>query len=174
MKYKVIAFMGKSGAGKDYLSRLLAEACPNMHEIVSYTTRPPRSGEVDGVSYHFVSEKDFFEKKLLEHTKFRDWYYGTALEDLQEDTYNIGVFNPAGVRNLAANPNIELTCFLVRAPDKVRLMRQLQREANPDIKEIIRRYEADEKDFESIEEELRPIIIDSPIDDLHKILGHLL
>ena len=62
MKYKVIALVGKAGAGKD---SLLDEVLTgnlgkyDLHEIVSYTTREPRQGEIDGFSYHFVDKYTF-------------------------------------------------------------------------------------------------------------------
>lgn len=55
MKYKVIALVGKAGAGKDsLLNEVLTGSIGNydLHEIVSYTTRDPRQGEIDGLSYH--------------------------------------------------------------------------------------------------------------------------
>ena len=44
-----------SGAGKTSLTRALLEREPNLELSVSYTSRPPRPNEIDGVHYHFVS-----------------------------------------------------------------------------------------------------------------------
>ena len=81
-KYDVIALIGEAGAGKDYLYRILVDSYPEVNGLVSYTTRPPREGEVNGVNYHFVSreefEKQIDEGKMLEYTEFRGWYYGTS------------------------------------------------------------------------------------------------
>ena len=54
-------FIGKSAAGKDYLYHEFLNSHPDVKEVVSYTTRPPRPGEVDGVDYHFVSEREVLE-----------------------------------------------------------------------------------------------------------------
>lgn len=43
--YKIIALMGKSGAGKDTLMQKLLSLYPNFHEIISCTSRPIREGE---------------------------------------------------------------------------------------------------------------------------------
>ena len=85
---------------------------------------------------------------MLEATVFRDWCYGTSLDSLNLDGINVGVFNVDGIDILYDNPHIDLYVVLVEAPAKVRLIRSLNREENPDVDEIIRRYLADEKDFE--------------------------
>ena len=62
MKYKVIALVGKAGAGKNcLLNEVLSLNIGkyDLHEIVSYTTREPRQGETDGVNYHFVDKYTF-------------------------------------------------------------------------------------------------------------------
>lgn len=58
-KYKIIALVGRAGAGKDALLEevLSGTIGPyDFHEIVSYTTRDSRQGEIDGFSYHFVDK----------------------------------------------------------------------------------------------------------------------
>ena len=59
-----IVLSGPSGVGKDTLLQRLFERDSLLHYSVSYTTRPPREGEVDGVSYVFVSEQTFWELAL--------------------------------------------------------------------------------------------------------------
>lgn len=147
----IVALAGKAGAGKDTILRYL---CDNydVHEIVSCTTRPPREGEVDGVNYHFLTDEEFAEKVLnfdmLEATEFNNWFYGTDIASLSQDKINIGVFNPAGIDALLENPGIQVIPILVEARDKTRLLRQLNREESPNVKEIIRRYGADVEDFD--------------------------
>lgn len=56
-KYKIVAIMGKAGAGKDTLLRECLALDPNkLHEIISCTTRPPREGEREGVNYYYLTE----------------------------------------------------------------------------------------------------------------------
>ena len=147
-KIKVFAFVGKSGAGKDYCAKkLVADYSDTMHFIVSSTTRPKRDYEVEGVDYHFLTEKEFAASRFLESTNFNNWHYGTRYEDLDPDRINVGVFNPTGLKSLSAQDDIELTIVYVQASDKTRLLRQLNREANPNVKEIVRRFSTDEADF---------------------------
>lgn len=76
-----------SGAGKTSLTRALLERDPSILLSVSYTTRPPRSGEVDGVAYHFVTPEHFRKLKdsgeFLEHAQVHGNWYATSATWLQ-------------------------------------------------------------------------------------------
>lgn len=158
-KIKILALIGESSAGKDTIQRWLVENLPNAHGIVSYTSRPPRDYEVDGVDYHFVSTGRFMqlfcEDKILESSVFNNWFYGTGIDDLEEDKINIGVFNPEGISNLYLKRitlhDIEILPVWIKVDDKTRLLRSLKREKNPDCEEICRRFLTDKKDFEEFE-----------------------
>src|ERR1700742_4063893 len=71
-----------SGAGKTSLTRALLEREPGMVLSVSYTSRPPRPNEVDGVHYHFVSRGVFEEmikrEEFFEHAVVHGDLKGTA------------------------------------------------------------------------------------------------
>ena len=82
---------GPSGSGKTTLlenalmDRKLSKV---LVRSVSYTTRPKRSGEVDGKDYFFISEDDFRsnrrQKKILEWTRYLDYYYATPREFVEK------------------------------------------------------------------------------------------
>ncbi len=80
-----------SGAGKTSISMAALQSCKNgIKKVVTYTSRPPRPGEIDGVDYHFISI-DEFKKRLengffLETNKYSGNYYGsptTILDDIK-------------------------------------------------------------------------------------------
>lgn len=77
-----------SGAGKTTLSRMLQEEFPNLGFSVSYTTRPPRPGEKDGVDYHFIDDPAFDrmveEKRFVEWANIHGYRYGTAFEAIDQ------------------------------------------------------------------------------------------
>lgn len=153
---EIIALFGKAGAGKDYALRHAVTEHPGFYnEIISCTTRPPREGEQYGINYYFLTEEEFLKDiangNMLEYTKFRGWYYGTRKNELSRDKINVGVFNPTGVRSLLKNPELKVRPAYVQARPSTRLLRQLNREKNPDASEIVRRWGADEDDFANIE-----------------------
>ena len=71
-----------SGGGKTSLVKALLEREPGMRLSVSYTTRPPRPGEQDGVDYYFVDEARFMALKdageFLEHAYVHGNWYATS------------------------------------------------------------------------------------------------
>lgn len=152
-KYKILAIMGKAGAGKDTLCRLLLKQPEflNAQLIVSCTTRPIRENETDGIDYHFLTTEQFTNQvlsgEMLEATVFNSWCYGTSKNNLSHDKLNIGVFNPEGIGILRESKDVDLKVIYIEANDKDRLLRQLNREVNPDCHEIVRRFGADENDF---------------------------
>lgn len=163
--------MGKAGSGKDTILTTLTHQYPNEYnEIVSCTTRPPREREIDGVNYHFLTLDEFHRKEMdgdmLETTEFNSWHYGTALSSLLVDKVNIGVFNPAGVRSLLQNRIIDLTVYYIWTNDKERLIRQLSREQEPDVHEIVRRFAADETDFSDLDDIPYQLIVNQERDDV--------
>lgn len=78
---RLVVLTGPSGVGKGTLVRALLARHPELYVSVSATTRAPRPGEIDGVSYHFVS-RHIFERMiangdLLEWAEFAGNLYGT-------------------------------------------------------------------------------------------------
>ncbi|MFZ2323295.1 MAG: guanylate kinase [Ignavibacteriaceae bacterium] len=78
---KIIAVSSPSGGGKTSIVKRILKDFPEIVFSVSATTRPKRPGEVNGVEYYFISEKEF-EKKIadgefIEWERFYDYYYGT-------------------------------------------------------------------------------------------------
>lgn len=88
----IMIISAPSGAGKTTLCRELRTRFPAMRESVSYTTRAPRSGEVDGEDYCFVSPEQF--QAMVAEEAFAEWaevhgnLYGTALKTLEEARKN--------------------------------------------------------------------------------------
>src|SRR5689334_22561777 len=71
-----------SGTGKTTLVKALVDATPKITVSISYTTRPKRPNEMDGINYHFV-DKTEFERMIahgdfLEHATIFEHFYGTS------------------------------------------------------------------------------------------------
>lgn len=152
-KYKIIAVMGQAGAGKDSFVNAIIKGnyLPSAKPIISCTTRPIRENEQDGVNYHYLTNEEFAEQivngEMIEATVFNNWCYGTSTKNLDKNAINLGVFNPEGVEILRGYDNIDLIVIYIVTDDKVRLLRQLNREEHPDCNEIVRRFGTDKQDF---------------------------
>ena len=84
----LLVLSGSSGVGKStIISQVLAQR-PDLYFSVSFTTRPPREGEVDGVNYYFVSREEF--QRRIDRGEFLEWaefvgnFYGTSMEVIRE------------------------------------------------------------------------------------------
>lgn len=168
-KYKIIALFGEAGSGKDYIQKKIMETDfgkENLSEIISCTTRPPREGEIDGVHYHFIPTAAEFLSvenlcKWIEMSLFNNWWYGTSIDHLNKNKINIGVFNIDGINQILENEDIDCLPIKIICYDKIRLIRQLTRERNPDCMEICRRFQTDHKDFSSISFEYKGVLNDT-------------
>lgn len=164
-KYKIVALFGEAGSGKDYIQKEIMKTDfgkKNLSEIISCTTRPPREGEIDGVHYYFKSKQsDFFSVPLIECTCFRNWWYGTSTDNLNKNKINIGVFNINGIKQILENKDIDCLPIRIICYDKIRLLRQLTREHNPNCMEICRRFQTDYKDFLDIPFEYKGVLNDT-------------
>ena len=85
---RLVVISGPSGVGKDTVLHSLFELEPQLRYSVSYTTRAPRPGEVEGTSYSFVDEPTFLA--MVERGEFLEWarvhgnLYGTSLARVRE------------------------------------------------------------------------------------------
>lgn len=162
MSHKIFIVMGKSASGKDTIYKeLAADKDLNLKQVVTYTTRPIREGEKEGVEYHFVTEQELErltkEEKVMEHrcyhTVYGDWHYFTV-EDEQIDLKNndyvlIGTLE--SYRQIVDYYGSDIICpIYIEVENGMRLERALQRERKqpqPKYEEMCRRFLADEKDF---------------------------
>jgi guanylate kinase len=143
---RLVVISGPSGVGKDTVLRELFRIAPSMHYSVSYTTRAPRAGEVDGVSYTFVDEDTF--RRLADHGEFLEWanvhgnLYGTSLQRVREAlardediVLKIDVQGAAQVRQKAPEA---LLIFLL-PPSEEALQRRLTERGTDDPASVERR-----------------------------------
>ena len=130
----VIVISGPSGSGKGTVVEQLRKIYPNAGVSISATTRQKRTGEVDGVHYHYKSREEF-EKliesgEVLEHTTYNGNYYGTLRSEAEKIVNSgrdlileIEVDGAGQIKKLLGD---ECTAVMLIAPDHKELERRLR------------------------------------------------
>lgn len=159
---KIYYMMGKSSTGKDTLyKRIFSDESLQLKTLVSYTTRPIRDGETDGVEYFFCDEAKVAEfaatGKIIERRDYNTihgiWTYFTADDgqiDLENQDYLvIGTLESYQKIREYYGRDVVVPIY-IEVEDGERLQRALDRErtqAEPKYEEMCRRFLADAKDF---------------------------
>ena len=143
-----IILVGKAASGKDHMRKILEGR--GFVYGTSYTTRPPRDGEIDGEDYYFITKQDFesmeIAKKWYEYVPFNGWMYGTTKKQFLE-TCNLFVMTPKGIEHIDPAERKNCTIIYLDIDLETRKKRLLERGDMND--KIDRRIEADEKDFKN-------------------------
>ncbi len=142
-----------SGAGKSTLARGLLASDDNLSMSVSATTRPPRSREVEGVDYRFISSDEFGimlnRGDFLEHAKVFDNYYGTPRQPVEEalDAGRDVLFDIdwQGAQQLTEAGGEDLVKVFILPPSKQELESRLRKRAS-DAAEVVARRMAKAND----------------------------
>lgn len=154
----MLVLIGESAAGKSSVAKYLVNNL-GFNNIVIYTTREPRKGEVDGVDYHFISEKHFNTMKerglFAETANYNGWYYGSVKKDYISSQTKVAVLTPHGIRQIKKN-GIGAYIVYIKVSRRDRLIKILQRGDN--IEEAYRRNLSDVGQFDGIEDEVNLIV----------------
>lgn len=160
---KLFCIMGKSASGKDTIfKKLTQDENLDLKRVVSYTTRPMREGEQEGVEYHFVTaqrlEELQKEGKVIECRDYSTvhgiWSYFTVDDgqvnfSLNQDSIIIGTLESyQKIRTYFGKANV--IPLYINVEDGLRLERALERERQqeePRYAEMCRRFLADAQDF---------------------------
>ena len=142
----LVVVSAPSGAGKTTLCTEVRSLIPDLTYSVSYTTRAPRPGEVDGKDFHFVSVAAF--KAMVERNEFAEWaivhdnYYGTAAQPLEQAlTAGLDILldiDTQGARQLRTRYPEAISVFIV-APSLALLEQRLRERQSDAPQEIARR-----------------------------------
>jgi guanylate kinase len=149
MSGKCIVLSGPSGVGKDTVLHELFTRDPRLRYSISYTTRPPRPGEVDGVSYTFVDEETFRHLEqageFLETAIVHGNRYGTSRRRVEamlargeHVILKIDVQGAAAVRD-----RLPEAIFIFLLPPSIEVLRQRLRERGTDDADALARRDAD-------------------------------
>jgi guanylate kinase len=159
--------------GKGTLIRGLLERVPGLQLAVSATTRPPRSGEVDGRDYHFLSPADFDRRvrngEFVEHAEYAGNRYGTLRSELDRPARGIVLeIDVQGARQVAQTLP-EAARIFVEPPSFDDLRRRLAGRGSDSPDEIERRLAAASAELAAREEFPYHVVND----DLERAVGEL-
>ncbi len=170
-----------SGAGKTSLCRAITDSMENLTHSISYATRKPRPGELDGRDYNFVSEERF--QQMVQAGDFAEWaevhsnLYGTSrrvLDDMIAKSVDIILdIDTQGARQIKAKYATAVFIFIM--PPSLEILEERLRNRKSDHEEEIRKrmrrareeirdfemydYIVVNRDFDRALTELRSIVI---------------
>ena len=157
MADRIFCLVGKSCSGKDTLYAGILERCPELLPVIPHTTRPRRTGEVEGQHYCFVTGEQLRQyeargqviEKREYHTVQGLWTYFTLRFPLEQDRLLITTLEGTKALMDAYGPQAVRVVYLY-TDDRTRLLRCMEREERqerPDYAELCRRFLADQSDF---------------------------
>ena len=150
----LIILSSPSGVGKTTLTKKIQQKHQSFKISVSHTTRLPRSNEVNGVDYHFVTNKKFEElikqKKFYEYAKIFENYYGTLKKNV-DDTIKTNdiIFDIdwQGTKKLSKYKNLKLIKIFLTTDNKDELKKRLIKRNQNSNKELEQRLNAFDEDI---------------------------
>ncbi len=166
----IITISGPSGTGKTTIANKIIEVT-KIKQTVSCTTRTKREGEVNGVDYHFISNKEFEDRikkyEFIEFALVHGNLYGTLIKELNHENV-IVVLDVEGVKKIKDNvKHDKIISFYIIAPDidtiRVRLGNRYK---NINNKEYLNR-------LKNIQEELRSGLLNNNIFDFQVTNGDI-
>ena len=176
----MVIIMGKTSCGKDtVVNELITKH--GFRKLVTYTTRPMRDGEVQDITYHFITEddfkqkirEDFFAEYKSYDTEFGIWYYGVALEDVENaDDKTVIILTPDGYRDVIKKVKNKPKSIYIYANNSTIKERLINRGDDP--KEAQRRLEHDSIDFKGVETEVDKIVYNNKGSNINDVVNKIL
>ena len=150
----MVVLSSPSGAGKTTISKLILQKFKSFKLSVSLTTRPPRSNEVEGIDYYFTSKKKFEElineKKLYEHAKIFDHFYGTLKKEVDQSILKNDIIfdiDWQGTKQLTEYTNLKLIKIFLITQNKLEIKKRLIERNQNTPEEVQKRFKSFDKDM---------------------------
>jgi guanylate kinase len=170
-----------SGAGKTTLVERLVEVTPHLRMSRSYTSRPARAGECDGVDYHFITRERF--ELMIAAGEFLEWadvfgnLYGTSAADteriLESGCDVVLVIDVQGARQVRAR-GMETVAIFVMPPSADVLERRLRGRSKDSEEQIRRRLEVARQEVAAFAEYEYVVINDDVAPSVERLKGIVL
>jgi len=176
----MVILSSPSGVGKTTLTKKIQQKFQNFKLSVSHTTREPRSNEIEGIDYHFVS-KDHFKKlikknKFYEYAKIFENYYGTLKDNVDTSVkQNDLIFDIdwQGTKQLSKFKKLKIIKIFLVAENKNEIKKRLvnrNQNTNHEIQKRLDSFEEDVKHWKDYDYILINKNIDNCFKQLEKII----
>ena len=169
-----------SGVGKTTLTKKIQQKYQSFKISVSATTRSPRSNEVDGVDYHFISKKKFEQlikdDKFYEYAKIFENYYGTLKKNVDETAKTNDILfdiDWQGTKQLSKFKNLNLIKIYLIIKNKEELKKRLIKRNQNTIEEIEERFNSFDGDIKHWND-YDYIIINENLDNCFKQIENII
>lgn len=156
---KLIVLTGPSGVGKGTLMKKLLQCHPELYYSVSVTTRSPRTGEVNGKNYYFISRSQF--EQLVAQGEFLEWaefagnYYGTpraaVIDHIQSGKLVVLEIELEGARQIRASFPSALSIFIL-PPSFSELEKRIRGRGQDSDEAIARRLHRAQEEIQAADE----------------------
>ena len=150
----MLVLSSPSGVGKTTLTKKIQQKYKSFKISVSHTTRSPRSNEVDGVDYNFVSHEKFQnlikKNDFYEYAKIFGNFYGTLKKNIDKliiENDIIFDIDWQGTKNLSKFKNLKLIKIFLIADNKEELNKRLLKRNQNTAEEISKRLNAFDDDI---------------------------
>lgn len=178
-KGRLFILSAPAGTGKTTLVQLLTRDFSCVVASISYTTRKPRPGEVDGIHYYFISKEEFIKRinagEFLEHVELYGDYYGTSSvwveEQLAQKKHVILVIDTQGAKLL--KNKVDATTIFVAPPSVEELERRLKLRKTESQEVIEKRLQWAKKELEA-QSSYDYLIINDDLSHAYQVLRSIL
>tara|TARA_B100001093_G_C26380834_1_gene822867 strand:- start:73 stop:669 length:597 start_codon:yes stop_codon:yes gene_type:complete len=174
LKKIMLILSSPSGAGKTTITKKIQQKYQSFKISVSHTTRKPRTNEVDGVDYNFISKNEFKElinkNEFYEYAKIFENYYGThkkTIDDLSKTNDIIFDIDWQGTKQLSTFKELKLIKIFLIPPDKKELKKRLIKRNQNTTEEIEKRFKAFDDDVKKWKD-YDYVLINENLDNCYK------
>ena len=151
----MVVLSSPSGVGKTTLTKKIQQKYSNFKISVSHTTRSPRTNEINGIDYNFVSNEQFEElirkKEFYEYAKIFDNYYGTLKKNVDNTIKNNDIIfdiDWQGTKQLSEFKNLNLIKLYLITDSKEELKQRLLKRDQNSEEEIEKRFNSFDEDIQ--------------------------
>ncbi len=162
----MLILVGPSASGKTQIVKILKEKY-HMEKMVTYTSRPKRTKEVDGIDYFFLSRDEFIKKIdegfFIEYVVYNNNYYGTALSQVAPN--KVVILEPNGLKHYLEKIGNQAKVAFLRCSTEIIRIRMKNRGDSEES--IIKRLELDKQVFNKDVMSLSTWIIDTSASNIY-------